>query len=281
MKRGMWTTVVVAWVVGLAATLALWAFGDYSNLYSWIGRLALPLILIDSGGLLYRRRPRRPVTAPDPLRDLVGGYYERDGMCVAPQFKISNGLCWLHLYVQNRYARGGSVRIAMTPEARNNREAEVLEEIECKGGAMVVRRIPYPTPSGLSGRSVSYRLAASAHYPKERGRLIHYAGGTRVVMREETRLLPYGCSAALLLAFVRRYQWERIAPTVAILPLPGGAEHIPDDLPGEQELLWEPPSGPTGGFFVLPAASESLAHPTAQPRNGNDNSPTAQAVDGR
>jgi hypothetical protein len=202
--------------------------------------------------------PAAPERIADPLGNLVGGYYERDGMCFSPQFKPKNGICWVHLYVQNRYERAGTVRISLTVLGRKTDDLDVFEEIECKGGSLVVRRIPYAVPTGAAGQKIYFSVAASSHYPKGRGRLLHYREGTRIAGSDETNLMPYGCTIAVLLALVGRFVWRGAEPTIVGLRLPAGAAQVPDDLPGEQELLWEP-SLPTGGFFVLPPKEEPQA----------------------
>lgn len=95
-------------------------------------------------------------------------------------------------------------------------------------------------------------MAASAHYPKRRGKLVHFNAGHRCASREETNPLPYGCTFALLTLPIGTYAWGKSAPTVVDVLLPeGAADHVPDDIPIEQELLWEPTSS-VGGFPVLP-----------------------------
>jgi len=50
-------------------------------------------------------RPTRGPEAPDLLPDVADNYFERDGLCFAPKIDVRAGLCWFHVYFQNRYDR--------------------------------------------------------------------------------------------------------------------------------------------------------------------------------
>jgi hypothetical protein len=254
-KRNLWFGALAVLIALLLCALASWLLGSRDQWWVWGARILLPVICIDLAWALHKYHPRLAERIADPLRDIVGGYYEKDGMCFSPQFKPNIGICWVHLYVQNRYERAGSVRISLTVPGRNTDDLDVFEEIECKGGSLVVRRIPYAVPPGAAGHMIYFRVAASSHYPKGRGRLLRHREGTRVAGTNETNLMPYGCTFAVLLALVGRVAWGRAEPTIVGIRLPAGAAQVPDDIPGEQELLWEP-SLPTGGFFVLPPKEE-------------------------
>jgi hypothetical protein len=235
--------------------VAAWVLPHWPDFWEWVARILLPLVVVDLGWLLYRTRTRRVKNPmPDLLRKLVGGYYERAGMCFAPRFVTKDGICWLHLYVQNRYARGGAIRILMRVHGRRIPEADVDEAIVCGGGAVVVRRIPYVVPPGLGGNRVTFEIKAATDYPSGRGAMVRLDEGTPVTgTRPETNPLPLGCTFALLSVMtVGFYVYLKSSTAVPALygeRLPAVNAKVPDDLPGEQEVLWEPDL-PTGGFPV-------------------------------
>jgi hypothetical protein len=177
MKGNLWIALLVAWSCLVGATVYVWVFAPNPGLKTWIARIILSVVCADLSWVCYKFRPR-PSVLLDPLKEAVGGYYERDGMCIAPRFKLKDGVCSVHLFVQNRYSRGGSVRIAMMLQGRNGEDMDIAEEIPCDGGALVVRRIPYSIPRNLAGRRVCYRLRLR--------RIIRIGGASSCILTPDT-----------------------------------------------------------------------------------------------
>jgi hypothetical protein len=106
-------------------------------------------------------------------------------------------------------------------------------------------------PRELRGVLVTYELTGMATYPAGTGKLLRFREGTRVSSGgTETNPLPLGCTLSLLAAVAGMYWFSRgNSPALYGQRLPAVDAEVPEDLPGEQETLWEP-SLPTGGFPV-------------------------------
>jgi hypothetical protein len=233
------------------AALCVWTAVDKPDTAVWAARVICPVVAIVMAGLLFRVS-RRKETLPDPLAKVSNGYFERNGMCFTTIFAVNGGFCWASVYVQNRYARLGTVRVLFRPGAksfalRRLPVPAVDEEISCPGGALVVRRIPYPIEEKMRGQKVWFDVLATTKYPGGRGKLLRYREGLRVegAIADKTRL---GCSAALLLMGVLR----RSTPASCTVTLPADVGDVPAGVAAQEEVLWEPDL-PTGGFPVMAA----------------------------
>ena len=136
----------------ILASVLVW-MDDHPNWKARIGFLlgaAVALLIILWA--LYRRDK-----APDFLRQVAGGYFERTGFCFAIVPTVQQGTCFLNLFFQNRYSKACRAQVVIHPSQgffliRRDLDSLVVE-IACEGGAFGVTRIPWPVPQKYQGKS--------------------------------------------------------------------------------------------------------------------------------
>jgi hypothetical protein len=192
--------------------------------------------------------------APDVIGERVGRYYERDGVCFAPRLEVIDGLCWFHVYVQNRYATpatGTAYFIPMEGTSKNGPHdvPPVTVDIRCDGGEAARVSVPYPLGKAWQGRIMVYDVLAVTKYPNGHGDPVRTPQG--VPVGEPTSDLAEALKTVGLLAvgFVRISK-----PTTSFeTPLPRDVvDHVPPGVAPRREVLWQLDL-PTGGFPVTPA----------------------------
>jgi len=139
-----------------------------------------------------------PERLPDLLRERVGTYFERDGLCFAPMFETTPaGECVMALYFQNRYAGTAQARVRVSPPRRalwltRHRLPTPTFAFDCPGGAFGVARTAFPIPGKYQGRRLAFRIHADATYPQGCGDLLRIRTG--VPSRRWTATSPQGVS---------------------------------------------------------------------------------------
>jgi hypothetical protein len=137
-----------------------------------------------------------PERLPDLLRERVGTYFERDGLCLAPMFETTPaGECVMALYFQNRYAGTAQARVRVSPPRRalwltRHRLPTPTFAFDCPGGAFGVARTAFPIPAKYQGRRMTFRVSADVTYPHGLGELLRIRTGA--APRRWTATLPQG-----------------------------------------------------------------------------------------
>ena len=150
----------------------------------WVTRIAAPTVAITLAGLLFWNSTRREIL-PDLLAANTRSYFERDGFCFSITLAPSNGICWLQIYFQNRYANACQARVVLQPPYKSLsfsklELAPVDVTIECEGASYGVSNIPWPILTSMQGRTVSLEVTAQTTYPGGRGKLMRLREGIRV-----------------------------------------------------------------------------------------------------
>ena len=191
--------------------------------------------------------------APDILAEQVGpGYFERTGLHFAPRLSVTDGLCWFHVFCQNRYAKTCTGTIYFIPmEGRSKAGyAEVppiVADFELDGGEVGVIGFPYPIARSWQGKIMVYDVMARVRYPDGEGDLIRTPRG-RDVNEPTNELREALLTTGLLAAGFIRIPTSRGASCELRLP-ENVADQLPPDATKTVESLWQWQQ-PTGGFPV-------------------------------
>ena len=119
---------------------------------------------------------QRPNLAPDFLERISKRYFDRGGLCFVVMAPEKTGpVCHLPVYYQNRYARpcDGTIVISLAGGPSHT----TTLPISCAGGAFGKVTIPWAIPRELQGKTATYSLAASVHYPRGRGSMLRSRDG--------------------------------------------------------------------------------------------------------
>ncbi len=200
-----------------------------------------------------------PYRAPDILSEKLGGgtRFDANGLTIAPNFSIDEGLCWIDVFYQNRYTSPCRAYVFIVPMegvSRNNQQPHevppVTAEIECGGGEVGVISQPLPVAPKWQGKIMIFDVYAVASFSDSQREEIRRQDGFEIGG-------PNDDTAALL-------------AMAALLPLgilyPAGSsggggkmelrlpENVLDTTPPaigpRSTILWEMQL-PTGGFPVL------------------------------
>ena len=178
-------------------------------------------------GIAWLRVRRRRDEPPDMLAELVGGYYERDGLCFAPHLQVSGDLCWFTVYCQNCYSERIVGQISFLPlEGMSTAGAHdvppITVDVNIEGGDVSAVSVPYPIARAWQGKLVVYNVVAKATHPLGRGRVIRSGQGSPV--GEPTRQLSMG---EQVVQAVR----EHLIPLSGLRLTPGAFEaRLPEDV---------------------------------------------------
>lgn len=122
--------------------------------------------------------------APNFLKQIPGGMFERDGFCFKIIVNPVNGRCFLDLHFQSRYDRASKAMVVLQPSKgfflTRPDLASMTVEIECPGGGYGVTQIPWAVGKPFQGRSQTLDVGADVFYPDGKGTMIRYAGGKQV-----------------------------------------------------------------------------------------------------
>jgi hypothetical protein len=180
---------------------------------------------------------------PDVLGERFGRYYEREGLCFAPQLTVEDGECWFNMFCQNRSAKRctGSIYFVPMEGLAKTGDHEVLPfytDVEFEGGEVGVVSIPYPIRASWQGKIMVYDVAASVKYPHGRGAYVRAAQG--IAVGEPTSELKEMLLTIGLLAFGKL----RLSKGASCeLNLPAGVSEIAaDNQAMRTEVLWQMPA---------------------------------------
>lgn len=227
----------VAFAVSLVMTVGSWVDRDSTDRVTVATRVAGPLVLTMLTWILIadrarKQRERQPAyeSLPDELAGALdgGGYFECRGFCFAFAPVVQDGVSWMRIWFQNRYANPCTARVVLQSRRRflslRRLPFSGLDaRVDCDGGAFGVYQVEWSIPSGLQGREFKCEVAASAHYPNGRGPAVRPGKGTPVLAPEPTGILARLASGAML-TFVAGVGFEHATLT---LRLPDGVADAP------------------------------------------------------
>jgi hypothetical protein len=165
------------------------------------------------------------------------GYFERDGLCFAPVIEILDGVCWISIYFQNRYASPCTCGIQLLPPRRafwvgRHNLPPIHAVIHCPGAAFGVTRRPYPVDKKYQGKPWRFDVYGNTQYPQGKGRMLRFRDG-----------IPAGSNASFTVSG---------AHGISILHFPRNiAATFAGPIEPMTEILWQPDL-PTMGFPVIP-----------------------------
>lgn len=253
MSTSLKAVVQLALILVAIAAGAFWALPDRPDGIIWTLRIALPLVAILLGWLLWRDSRRKDLV-PDFLRELAPGYFERDGLCFTFVPRMSFGIWWLDVYFQNRYDKLCETRIILQAPRKSFWFGRLpLPGIDvsvcCDGGAFGVVKVPWPIPLSIQGKRVTCEIAAHTRYPQGSGKMLRFREGLRVGT-PGSDVGRAAVTGGLLLVGVIRI--SRPASLTMQLPV-GVAEAVPSGVHMTTEIIWRPDL-PTHAFPVVMTA---------------------------
>ena len=242
-------------LVALIVSFCAWAMPKHPDEVVWGLRFGAPAL---AGSIIWLlvRVERRVDKAPDLLRERIGIYFERDGLCFGPQFEVESGQCRLSLYFQNRYARPCNGRIVIKPGVPSFRIMRmklpsVVFDVHCGPGGFGVARIFYPVPQKYQGKKVNLEVGANVKYPQGRGQMVRFRDGLRTGPANFGGVGDGMITAGLLLVGVvhigKAAWWKGVLPRNVSETAPSSDIEI--------ETLWEMDL-PTGGFPVIAPSAD-------------------------
>jgi hypothetical protein len=199
---------------------------------------ASALLLLPTVGLLVWAEFRRD-RAPDFLRKVARGYFERDGFCFAVLPSVKDGRFeWLVLF-QNRFERSCKALIAFRPATRfvgfgRAGVSDVRVEIECEGGGFGSATVPYGIPSSYQGKALRFELIAFSEFPGGKGRMLRFRDGVPVGNHHKSMA---DTAVTALSAVSLHPHFSESATFKVQLPANVNVEAVGD---ASQQILWRP-----------------------------------------
>jgi hypothetical protein len=184
--------------------------------------------------------PRAKVEAPDILREQIGNYFERDGLCFAARLSVEDGLCRFNVVCQNRYIKPCFGTICFVPVEGMSKDgshlvAPLIADVECAGGEVGVVSFPYPIALKWQGKIMVYDVMAKVKYPHGYGKLVRTPEGAPVGEITTDAMQTLKMAGALMFGHLRL---EKIASCELRLPQ-GVVEIVPSEAVVRTEVLWE------------------------------------------
>jgi len=168
--------------VSIFGSIGVWTVPRASNAI-WGWRIGFAIAILVTGFIWYRAANRKE-NFPDLLAQAIHSYsyFERDGLCFAPVIHAVQGICWISIYFQNRYANPCTCRIRMLPPPRSfwfgrHDLPPINAELYCPSGAFGVTRFPYPVPQRYQGRHLRFEVFGSTDYPQGKGNMLRFREG--------------------------------------------------------------------------------------------------------
>lgn len=236
-------------------------------------KIVLPLAtLAFASAWLYNRTPTFE-EAPDVLGGIFPAYFERDGLCFAPELLAEDGVCWFNVYCQNRYDRPCRGTVYFFPmegtSATPGQPSEVqpmIAEIDCDGGEAAVVSFPYPVAAKWQGRIMVYDVAAAVEHPSGRGDLIRVREGIHVSPPTSRQRETLKVAAIVVGGIFGRVPVEGPKASCELRLPERVAEREPADTTPRISVLWRVVAPPRSG-----ASPVSGGSPTQYPPPGGRN----------
>src|SRR6185437_11018669 len=104
MGQSLKAVVQLSLMVFFMAAFCFWAIPEHPDEIIWVFRFVMPIVTALVLWVLIRDM-RRKETLPDKLREVAANYFERNGFCFAFVPSVSDGVCWMNVFFQNRYEK--------------------------------------------------------------------------------------------------------------------------------------------------------------------------------
>ena len=207
-------------------------------------RLMLVVLALGAGWMWLIHPPAGKHEPPDVLRDRIGDYYERDGLCFALTLALAEGLCWFRIFCQNRYGGecvGTIYFIPMEGMSKTGSRHEVppvVVDVQCEGGECGVVSVPYPIAKNRQGTIMIYDVYAAVQYPNGKGKMLRSRAGAAVEQPPrpvENALRTLRTASLLVFGFV---PIEGRSASVELRLPENVHEEAPPDAQDQTEVLW-------------------------------------------
>ena len=220
---------------------------------------ALPAVSVAAFVALLWLQFRRD-RVPDQLRQLTGGFFNRDGFCFAVAPIAVDGVCYIEAYFQGQRDAPCIGQIALRPSKGfflTRADIDIIGvTIPCEPAAFGICRFAVPLPIELQGTTQSFDVGASVEYPSGKGRRLRFHDGLSLRTNTEFKD-PTGKAIAIAGAFTG--QIVLYSPATVKMTLPTGvADHLDEPSVVEIRTLWRlGDPHPTGQVADLAGAADS------------------------
>ncbi len=165
-------------IVGAVACPLVWFVVDRSEFVDTM-RIVLPVLVTWSLFALIWAATRKD-QAPDFLSKLSSQFFERDGFCFSVDLQVTDAVCLLCVYFQNRYELPCTAQISFLVAASDSSAFQNLTmNISCGPAEFGRRMSPWAIPKSLQGKIATMSLMTGVEYPEGRGSLLRFREGIR------------------------------------------------------------------------------------------------------
>lgn len=249
---------VLTWGVAGITAAAAWSFGD--RLLGVVATSVAAMAFIGFWGLHFRRD-----LAPDFLKQRYGQYFERNGFCFCVFVDSRDGIAFLKVPFQNRFAKPSIVQIALrqggsrVPFFEAGKRPFLMVEIQCGAGAFGVADFPVAIPSRHQGKSATFEIGVSVHYPEGKGTMLRFRDGNPVPHDAQFRSFSL-VMGAIVTMLTRHMAHASSAAITQILPS-NVVERLPEHATSRTEVLWSLPENAAAdalGYEIAQKGSEAI-----------------------
>ncbi len=204
--------------------------------------VATPLAIGALAGffVLHFRRDK----APNFLRRQYKRYLERSGFCFGILVDSREGVAFLDIPFQSRYAKPSIAQIGLRqsidPLSAAGREPFLTVEIECGRGAFGVGHFPVAIPAKFQGETLRLQATASVRYPEGKGEMLRFRNGVPVPHNERLPSLSVLGSLVwfVLLPWFVLFRRAGAGPTLNLVLPSGVAETLPEGVVPHTDTRW-------------------------------------------
>ncbi len=188
--------------------------------------------------------------APDYLRRVADGYFNRGGFCFAVGTEVMDGVCRVVVHFQNQRDAACVGQVAIRPARTfllgRADLPSVAVRICCPPAAYGIARVPLPVPAAFQGQRQAFEVGASVSHPDGRGRQVRFRDGTLLRANADFGN-AVGTTLTVASALIGRVHYE--SPAAVTLQLPVGvADELPVGLATDVETMWEWGDAPLKGW---------------------------------
>lgn len=238
MRESIKVTLVLTFIVAAIIAAIAW-MDDRPSQLTWIGRFSLSCLAVATLGLFFKMHFRADV-APDYLRTITGGYFNRDGFCFCFATTVDDGICFIEAYYQNQFDQPCHGQIALRPARgfwmTRSRIETIVFDVACEAAAFGIVRIPVPLPRELLGKKQSFEVGASVEYSSVKRRQLRFRDG--ICLRANSAFKNQ-FHTALQVAGALSGTIVLAVPAKTTLLLPSNAgESVPANIGPELKTFW-------------------------------------------
>jgi hypothetical protein len=220
-------------VGGIVAAFA-WSTSSGQQSLSWV-RIAATVVSV-AAVVGFLRLHFKPDRVPDYLVRSHKGSFENQGVCVAIEPSVADGIFYLNFHYQGKFAGDCVIHVGLRPKqgflGRPNGLDLHLGPIDCPPAGFGVMRWPIPVPIKLQGKRIVFEVGLSATYPHGRGRQVRFKSRLRVLHRAD-----FGRDSASNVMSVRLVTYRAAQFTIQ---LPKNVmEELPVELGEQDEVFWQ------------------------------------------